>query len=871
MTRSRYIAALRGTACAAAILYSGAAAAQDYTSSIWFQLNWNQIYDLSDSNVATAEGALGATNIGLEQTALSQLNIAAARVAAGEGLSFDLNQFSGLNTGTIELSAENEATAWTTQLDALLGGSQVGAASFNTASFDVTSAEDQTGRIELLQAIDGDGFDGFDYDQADVPFSFSLGVVNTMDAAAAYAGTARIDAEMPNPTFGELIDNPDYIADPDLRPDGYDVSTPEQIVDTAEFVNGVQQAALSMNTLRGTADADTVVELYGQSFDVEGFSGRDSYDVDIGEDYTQDFTISGFNSAIAFSPRPASAEFVDPDLAGSLSDPSIANLDQIASVSLNTMTFGEEDGTADFSVLSLSLAEDDNYDGTDTGTAQSAAFHGYYEEVTLGNQMLATTLPEAYEATGGALASPYIEEREFGIGDVGLSDVSQTAALTVNSISQLGDGGLTLKDGAYLDGDTLEGGEPTFHQQDFVQTLTDLNLELSGEFLMRDAVNEAGAYTWEGDVTIAGLAQMAQFGFNAISSGGDVNGWNDGGEGIVQTIGDGTVIGFESVNNLGGRTDDGSLTASEIEQVAQISFNTLRAGGDLNAVLIQESEGFDIASPQFSFHGEDDVNVIDLTTDDEGNIAATDLSQLALLRLNSVSVDGTVTSVSLDQGAPYLNDVWFDEGINDFRAEVEDGNASVDGISQFAQLSINTLSAGAINSAEEGVGQSLDLFGDTTDPLGDENNVNEIDVISEDSGNALLKAAEQTLVLNLNTIAVKGEVSGDVWQNADIVQLDTDAAMNSVYVGANQDIADLRNVGGNASIDGLVQTLASSINTFSAGSLSGATIAQAAYDVDVPLENYAYVDAEWGVASAEGIVQTAINRVNYMSMASIDN
>ena len=75
-------------------------------------------------------------------------------------------------------------------------------------------------------------------------------------------------------------------------------------------------------------------------------------------------------------------------------------------------------------------------------------------------------------------------------------------------------------------------------------------------------------------------------------------------------------------------------------------------------------------------------------------------------------------------------------------------------------------------------------------------------------------------------------------------------------------------MGGNASIYGLTQTLAANVNTFSAGSLAGADVMQSASNINIDLMNSAYVDAEWGAASATGIVQTAIGRVNYMSIAT---
>lgn len=858
-TKLNKLSALRATVCAAALVCAGAANAQDFPSTIEFNLDWNAYYEMDNYNSAFSEGALGASNNEFEQTGLSQLNNAAARIAAGEGLSIDLNQYTSSAQGGIALSTENYASAWTTQLGAELGGSQVGVASFNTASFDVTASGDADGFVELWQTLDGDGpiNDSTDY----VPFDFDMNVRNQMDVAVAYAGTATLDAALPNPSFGQLIDNPDYIANEADRPEGYDVATPAQITDTAEFVNGVQQAMLSLNTLRGTADADTTVELYGQSFDVQGFSGRSYYDdVNVTNGYQQNFQISGYNEAIAFSPRPATVEFVDPGLVDGLSDPSIANLDQIAAVSLNTMSFGEAGGTADFSVLSLT----DNYSSADnTGTAQAAYFNDYNDEVRLGNRMLATTDSDQYSFAGGDLESEYMYEREYGIGDVGLSDVSQTAALTVNSISQQGEGALTLKDGSFAN----QEERIDFAQGDFVQTVGDLNLLLSEVESDQWALNIAKANTNTGDSSIDGLTQVAQFGFNSISSGGDINGWNESDHdiGILQTESGSANIDYEHLNFAGADSwDIGSVSVSGIDQVAQISFNTLNADGDMNANLEQDMDVY--------IDGYDDANQIDLNSD-EGDMTASDMSQVALVRLNSVSVEGTITAVDIDQDETNLDLLYFSQGLNDFYADGYDGNVSVDGLSQVAQLSINTVSAGAIDplaSNYGGVHQNARYLGD--DGYLAYSDLNEIDVSADNTGNASLKDAAQTFVLNLNSIASSGAVSGDVSQNAEHIYLDIDGAdLNSVEVYAEQDLAGLRNNGGNATIDGLTQTLASNVNTFSAESLSGVTFDQNARYIDTPLSNYAMADAEWGVASADGIVQTAINRVNYMSITTPAN
>ena len=186
--------------------------------------------------------------------------------------------------------------------------------------------------------------------------------------------------------------------------------------------------------------------------------------------------------------------------------------------------------------------------------------------------------------------------------------------------------------------------------------------------------------------------------------------------------------------------------------------------------------------------------------------------------------------------------------------------------------SINTLSAGSIDTAsgiDSGIGQyasGLGGYGSDNGYVGDV--VNEIDVAADYAGNASLDNATQTYVLNMNTVSSAGSVSGDVEQVVAYADLETWGPQNSTYVYANQDLAGLRGVGGNASIDGLVQTLASNVNTFSAASLDGANITQDLGALYSPLGNSAYVDAEWGAASADGIVQTAINRANYMSITT---
>lgn len=858
--------ALSTSVCVAVLAAAASAQAQTFPTTIDFDLNWDNYFDLGDYNYAGVEGALGAVNTNLEQTALSQLNNAAARVAAsyqpseidpwsgtGTGIAIDLTQDSGLDEGGIDLSAGNNAQAWTTQLDALLGGSQIAVTSFNTATVEFTAGgAGDIGLLALDQSLNGDTYNGSPY-YPDA-FDFNLSSLNQMDAVAAYAGNARIDGGIANPDFGKLV-----IPNPDYNPE--DEASQEFLADTDQFLSSVQQAAASVNTLRVTSPVDVQLELSSQGFDVQGFSGREGYGYS--GDYDQNFGISTFNEALAFSPRPSTT----------LSDPSIANLDQIAAISLNTMSFGtaatEEAaaGTEDYAVLvDTNNTFSNNVSLTGGGEAQLAGFNDYNDEVALGNTMVATTDPMAYGMLGGNLSSPYFDQREYGIGDVALSDVSQVAALTANSIRQNGTGDLTLQAGYFYGGSGEFDG--AFYKDDFVQSTVNLDMEAGNYYDNGDwesgAVNLALSLTDEGNADISNLSQAVQFGFNSIASGGDINGWNDpNGPGIIQTSEESNPwVGFEYLNDADASTEYGNVTASGLDQIAQISFNTVSAAGDLNANLVQEND--------FELGAWDDLNNIWLDSDEEGNVTASGLSQIASVRLNSTSVEGAVTSSWLGQAAYDLTDVYFDEGINDLNAETYQGNASVDGIDQVAQLSINTLSAGSIatgSGSDNGINQYAAGLGSYDDYTAWE--INEIDVTADSTGDASLANASQTYVLNMNTVSSAGSVSGDVNQWVEYANLDTDGEpQNSAYVDADQDLAGLRSVGGNASIDGLVQTLAANVNTFSAGSLDGANIDQRLGALYSPLENNAYVDSEWGAASADGIVQTAINRANYMSITT---
>jgi hypothetical protein len=790
-----------------------------------------------------------------------------AIVSAGQGyddtfdLLIDLEQYTGsddgavateqLADGRLALRADNFAAAWTTQYDSFLNGSQVGLVGFNTASVDVApGGEDVSALIGLDQTLDGVRDDSEDYDRL---IDLEMGVLNQMDAVAAYAGTAMINGAM---------DNPDYVSGGD-----------EPL-----YLSSAQQAVASVNTLAITSAADVVVEMSAQGFDVEGFAGR-HYSTDeregIDEGYYQYFKLSTENIALAFAPRPASREFIDP---------SISYLDQIAAISMNTMSLGTApngDVAAGQEDYALMVDVEATYDGY----AQFATFSDSEtnlvspEEITLGNIMAATTSPEVYLDLGGALQSDdafeYFYLRDYGIGDVSLTEVSQTALATINSIRQNGEGDLTLTAGYYdaIEEDSLGGYEDeyVFLPEDFVQIIENLELLVSTanadqDDLSSSALNFAEASTHVGDVAIADLSQQAQFGFNSITSGGDIEGWNDLDRyGIVQIGGsdsyDASLLAAHT-NFIYGRTSLGDIDVAGLEQIANVSMNHVYAGDDLDANLTQISE-FQVAAT-------DDVNDVLLVSLAKGGLVLDELTQVAALRMNSVSVVDEISSMALVQDADNLGQLSYSEGINDVSAQVETGNVSVEGVEQTALITSNTVSAGNIATSPEdgyGVVQTTEGLGYSGDYVGD--SVNEIDVQANDAGNASLLNGTQTFVLNLNTVSSTGAVSGNVSQDASDINLDVGAAQNSAFVYANQDIAGRRYAGGNASINGLVQTLAANVNTLSAGSLDGANVNQSASDINSPLSNYAMADSEWGAASIDGVAQTAINRVNYVSINTV--
>lgn len=947
-------AILAGSVATAMFFIAGAVSADplpDYTVTLDGYIESGVSVDLNSVNELMVEGALGATNTDLVQTAVSQLANAAARVNAGEGLSIDQAFDSGTEDRGIDLNAANRATAWTTQLDALIGASQVAMSSFNTAGFDVVASEDADGLVFVDQTLLNSS--AYVISSGD-SFEFNMSASNVLDAATAYAGTAKIDSAVANPTFGELIDNPDYVEGGDLE---------AQIIDDREFLNGTQQAVVSLNTLSGTAGANTLIEFEGQVLDTESLINDDIAVLDDPE-----FTLSANNAAFAFAARPATSEFVDPMLANELNDPSIANLDQVAAIQLNTVSLGDADSTADFTMYKKYDSSFDDY-----SAAQFADFDNDADELTLRNVAVATTYPDIYdEFSVDGLDSPWMDERQTGVGNVKIDDVSQVAALTVNRISQAGTGALVLKSASV---DAVSMDDISYTPADFAQYVGDLDFGDDEDQVL--APNVIAAITNEGDAELINGSQIAQFGFNAISTAGDLLSWSDtelNYSGIDQEISEGVDIEIGDNNQSYGPdfalnttlvvSDDEYAVVDGLTQAGILSFNTISAGGNADAVLDQdasyyldvtdlnlldaygdeglavsgvtqtalvsantlnvaeslyaddmeqydysENDGFNFNSAWLEADDEmlsvdgfdqiaqvnsnvvtagsiddhtdinqsndtdydfDGINEIDVDGSYADEINVADVLQAAIFNFNGVNVDGDIgvmggEDVGVTQSADDLDYFIVDDGLNRLEAYVEYGDVALASVDQIAQFSVNTLSSGNVYGAS--IAQDVD-------GLGDDEAVFEANTLVAEAdyrGDASVSDSSQVLVLNLNTVAA-GIVSGtDVVQDAYDIEIDSDRySMNYVLASADQDLGDLRNVGGNASINGLSQTLYSNVNSVSAQSLSGVSISQ---EIDSyfgsDLVNLATVDSDWGVASATGIAQTAINRANSIVMSNL--
>ena len=802
--------------------------------------------EIESLNGITAEGALGASNDGVNQIALTQFVNVAAQTDSENDTIIDLSHdFSVWDEESffkdeLKLGSKNTALAKTSVFDAIIGGSQVAVTSFNTASLDIDAADDNSSAdVALLQEIDANwdfaGEDGYD---------MTLSARNDMLAVVSIAGTATINS---------------------LNDEGK---------------NGIQQAALSVNTFSLSSEVDTFIELAGQQGDPNDFLE--------GEDDVGEFGLIAGNIAGAYSPLPATSEFVDPRLATDLNDPSINNLDQIAAISINTMSFGnaansEEEiaaSTANFEVLSYTNTFGEDFDplygppetyGLEAN-GQDAEFDDDKNDLILGNIMVATTIGEDF--IGLSDGAPFGDDFG-GLGDVAIDNASQVTALTINSITNAGQGELTLKETT-----AFGSGYAIAEHGDFDQKIDGLTYESGIE-------NIAYASTESGDANVSNLEQVAQYSFNSISSGGDLNGWNDSDQtnGIEQDIDIDFFIQDEDIQYFGNNSPYGlglntaiattmtdSAAVSDVRQILQLSMNTISVDGNMTTGLYQDINDRELYM--------DNVNVIAAFGLGGGESAYSDnailgggasidtAEQIALFNFNTLSVEGVLNSDQLYQDFD-ADDVRVEyASLNTADSTSFYGDATASDVQQTAQMTFNSVAAGSLAGTDSSI-SSIDQSFDELENVNLED-INNIYVSSEEQGNAIVADSSQAFILNANSVSFDNSVNGEISQDVDDINLGyNDITVNSTYAHAHQDDGDARWMGGNASIEGLTQSLAISMNTISAGSMGGATISQYADDIDIKVGNYAYADAEYGVASITGVTQQTINRINSISITPV--
>ncbi|SMH51207.1 hypothetical protein SAMN05661107_2460 [Maritimibacter sp. HL-12] len=724
---------------------------------------------------------------------------------------------------------------------------------------------DGVGELVVFQSLGSSEVDDYDImsplslDEYD----FYMGARNRLDAVTTRYGTASIDS---------LTVNPDFVAEGE---EGYD---PE----IEEFVNGVQQAAISLNTTRVTSDADenNIVTL-GQMVSAYEFTTGFSkgYDVDLtpldpkAEDSA--FNLALENQAAAFAGEPATLDNVDWRHQPTGNDPSVANLDQVAALSLNTMTLGtaaDEDEDIAASTANFDVWFED-YDLAGIGQSNDKAqilelkVNQEFAPIRVGNDIVATTDIGDLNGFADLGYDGFIENIEdlsvdYGTGDVNVTDISQAVSLTGNSISQLGEGTLTLKAQTRDSKDAVTASD--FEQDlSYVEIFGVAGREATENYT---SLNTVFASTDYGDIVVAGNAdateQVAIANFNAISSGGDLVSYSDDDwyAGIEQDA-DTFSIESDKWNYLRADNDEeGDVQVSEFDQFARLSLNSISAEGDIVANLSQE-----VGDMRIEGYGYDNTwNYADIDTED-GNATARDVTQTALASINTISAGGNITSdyVTQDFEGVYEEAAFAEGEVNRLSLFADDaGDARATGVDQFAQFSINTLSGTDLDS---------DLYQDLAgfdQGLSEDEALNAISVKSDDYGNAFLGDSSQTGIINLNVASLDGKVLQDVSQLFGYERETSLVYQNEAIASAYDDIAGLSYAGGNATIDGLDQVVLATVNSLTAGSLDSGYIAQSLDDnMYVEIGNYATADADYGVARADGIAQQAIARVNAISVA----
>lgn len=887
---------------------AASASAQDIQIRQW--LDEDSYNAISEWNEQYVEAALGAAIVDATQIASIYLNeINRADIAAGSWVDIDQGYWvDQYDDGELRLDSDNGVYAITTMHDALIDGlTQVATTSFQTANLNITGEDDLT-LVEISQYSAGE--ETYSYEDRDVEFTMISN--NEALAIAGFMGTAVIDGA---------------VFDEDLETE----------------VNGVQQAINTLQSITVTADDDLDVAIGlsdGQRVDIAEVAENTDYwtngYTNNWSDWTE-FSIDATNDAYAYAPHGVS-----------ISDPAIRNLDQVAAANINSITVGTEGGNADFAIYA---GEDDtgNYAYGQYADLEDDNRYNYWDNnyygdngyatnpVNVRNSAVATTFGEALYYTGGfdvapgdldsadedyfmgVLATAFNTENwtndldnlgyDDNYGDVELSSLDQVASISVNSITNRGDGDLTLK-GTY---DYWVDSYNFFEEGSFGVEFTDdrnfeqtVYFEFDGEYANADSmygedwgvgegpfyffgdlggehptgmINFALADTGTGDVTLDGVSQTASFSLNSIRSVGDLNGWTELDEGVYSEIRQ-YVDSDIDLNDNGyyfegdavaqaiiGDTDEGDLLAQDLSQTLAISANTISSNGNIRSDISQIiDEDFDL-----------DIDVANLMMlqNNEGDITGGGLSQTTSISYNSIA---TRDLGDVEGGSLYTADI--DQLGEDFDVDGDQYNhimiggmfgdgygtdmASLTDLSQIYSVSLNSINVAddIVIGNEDGEnfdGYEASIYQEAADNGFDA--INELDVDAYDLvaiGHADIQSV-QAAYISQNTITAGGDIIGgeyfaSIYQDGE----DLDSEEFDIY----NDI-DLQGYG-TVTIQNYAQVAEYNVNTLSAGGNFSVDLDQESGDdsVEFDLINELAVNddrnADYGSAS-EILQQATLN------------
>lgn len=406
-------------------------------------------------------------------------------------------------------------------------------------------------------------------------------------------------------------------------------------------------------------------------------------------------------------------------------DPSVLGTDQVAQATINTVSISATSGATiidspDVSGGSVELP--DGYVigsgdyvgefGSDDVPAQyvdgfESAGNARWGEIEVTNLIVASTtsstgpIEEIYSGGGIDYTGHFPSGgTSGGIGDVVVGDLAQTGAISINTISAQGieeadNVDLTLGLDEVFTVTTPGGTDTVVGYLGVVQSVEELEISEDIGSGGGWAVNENSIllYTQNGDVDLYEVGQTRATTINTLSTDGALIGGFDTDEAadeveFAQVLDD---VYIDVDNRVVVDSDNlGDATVSDLSQTNVGTYNSVRAGEFTDLNLVQAANNVDV-------YDNDNTILIEV---DEGFLNVGNVSQVNSQSINSASATdyegGGFVGDTLNTGpsvAQSAIDIDMDDVENDFDMNQQntDGDITLDGLSQTALLSVNTL------------------------------------------------------------------------------------------------------------------------------------------------------------------------------------